>query len=353
MKRPSRPGSLRLGLLLYPGCMPAGLLATADLVRAVNRRAGRAVFELAWLGLNRKPIVTEDGLTLRPRHVLGEFPCDVCLLPGFWAEKEADVETMLGRQAELIEALRQAPTGQALWSYCVGVALAAAAGALDGKAATGTWWFQHLLQRRFARVRWRFPEPLVADRGAVTASGAQGYLPLMTQQLGQWVSPEVMRDVEQVLMLPRPPTAHPAFRPVELMELHSTALRRLLVYAQSVPASELSLTRAAEHCAVSPRTLCRQIEAHTGRSAGAWLRLVKLRQVSDALTTSLAPLKVIGEQLGYLNESSLHRAFKQTTGMTPVHYRQAFGNVKSPQPPRRPVHPLRNKHVSVSTTETP
>ncbi|MFP2957151.1 helix-turn-helix domain-containing protein [Myxococcus sp. 1LA] len=243
---------------------------------------------------------------------------------------------MLERQAELVTALRQAPAGQALGSYCVGVALAAAAGALDGKAATGTWWLQQLLQRRFGRVRWRFTEPLVGNRGAVTAAGAQGYLPLMTQQLGQWVSPDVMRDVEQVLMLPRPPTAHPAFRPVELMEQPSTALRRLLMYAQSLPASELSLARAAEHCAVSPRTLCRQIEAQTGLSAGAWLRLVKPRQVSDALTTSLAPLKVIGEQLGYPNESSLHRAFRQATGMTPVHYRQAFGNMRpSPTVSRR------------------
>ncbi|AGC48225.1 AraC family transcriptional regulator [Myxococcus stipitatus DSM 14675] len=324
----SRPRPRRLGLLLYPGCMPAGLLATADMVRAVNRRAGRGVCEVVWLGLTPQPIVTEDGLTLRPQQTLAESRCDVCLVPGFWTETEADLEVMLERQAKLIAALREGGVGQAVWGYCAGVALTAAAGLLDGKAATGTWWFQRFLQQRFRRVRWRFTEPLVSDRGAVTAAGAQGHWLLVTQQLAQWVSAEVMRDVEHVLMLPRPPTAHPAFRPVELMAQPSAELKKLLVHAQSIPASELSLGTVAEHCAVSPRTLRRRIEAHAGLPAGAWLRLVKLRQVSEALTTSLEPLKVIGEQLGYLNESSLHRAFKQVTGMTPVHYRQAFGNVK-------------------------
>lgn len=326
----SRQRPLSLGLLLYPGCMPAGLLTTSDLVRAVNRRSGRKVFEVTWLGLTLRPFVTEDGLTLRPQQALLESRCDVCLLPGFWTESAADIETMLERQSELIAALRQAREGRALWSYCAGVSLAAAAGLLDGRAATGTWWFQQTLQRRFGRVRWRFAEPLVSDRGAVTAAGAQGHLLLVTQQLAQRVGPEVMRDVEHGLMLPRPPASHPAFRPVELMGQQAPEVRRLLVYVQSIPASELSLDQAAEHLAMSPRTLSRRIEAHTGLSAGAWLRLVKLHQVSDALTTSMAPLKVIGEQLGYLNESSLHRAFRQVTGMTPVRYRQAFGGGSAP-----------------------
>lgn len=324
----SRPRARRIGLLLYPGCMPAGLLSTADLVRAVNRRSGREVFEVTWLGLTRRPLTTEDGLTLRPQQSLAESRCEVCLVPGFWTESEGDVEAMLERQTELIAALRQAPGAPALWSYCAGVALAAAAGFLDGKAATGTWWLQRALQRRFPRIRWRFSEPLVSDRGAVTAAGAQGHLLLVSEQLAQWIAPEVMRDVQHLLMLPRPPAAHPAFRPVELMAQPSPELRRLLVYAQSVPASQLSLAQAAKHCALSPRTLCRRIEASTGLSAGAWLRLVKLRQVSDALSTSTAPLKVIAEELGYLDENSLHRSFRKVTGMTPVRYRQLFGDVR-------------------------
>ncbi len=307
--------------------MPAGLLSTADLVHALNRRAGRTLFEVRWLGLTRHPITTPAGLSLRPEQLLGESACDVWLLPGFWTESAADVSTVLAREAALISALRHAPARQCLWSYCAGVALVAAAGRLDGRSATGTWWLQQLFESRFRRVRWRFSEALVEDRGVVTAAGPQGHLLLATGQLAAGLPAEVMRDVEQWLMLPRPALSHPAFRPVELMELRSPELRRLLVQVQALSADALDLSRAARLCAWSTRTLSRRVQEQTGLSAGAWLRLVKLRQVADALTTSSEPLKVIAEQLGYPDESSLHRTFRGVTGMTPSLYRQAFSKL--------------------------
>lgn len=327
---PARGRPRTIGLVLYPGCMPAGLLSTADLIHAVNRRAGRALFEVHWLGQSRRPISTPAGLRLRPDRLLAESACDVCLLPGFWTEAEADVSALLAREAPLVAALRNAPARQALWSYCAGVALVAAAGRLDGRDATGTWWLQRVFQARFPRVRWRFSEALVRDGGMVTAAGAQGHLILATEQLASGLPPEIMRDVEQWLVLPRPTALHPAFRPVELIELRSPELRRLLLHVQRTPAAALELSAAAKHCAWSTRTLSRRIQEQTGLSAAAWLRLSKLRQVADALTSSGEPLKVIAEQLGYPDESSLHRTFRGATGMTPAQYRQAFGKLTPP-----------------------
>ena len=53
---------LRLALLLYPGCMPAGLFATADLARAANLRAQRPVITTCWAGADLQPVPTS-----RPR----------------------------------------------------------------------------------------------------------------------------------------------------------------------------------------------------------------------------------------------------------------------------------------------
>ena len=314
-----------LGLVLYPGCMPAGLLATADLVRALNRRAGRPLFEVRWLGTTRAGVRTEEGLTLRPEALLGDVRCDTWLLPGFWAESAAELAGVLAREAPLVASLRRAPARQAVWSYCMGVALVAAAGRLDGREATGTWWFQHAFRARFPRVRWRFDEALVPDALAATAAGAQGHLPLATEVLTAGLPAELVRDVEGWLMVPRPAAAHPAFRPVELLQLRSPELRRLLVRAQAPGAEALDLPGAARHLAWSTRTLSRRVLEETGLSAAAWLRLARLRRVADALSLSGAPVKAIAEQLGYPDESSLHRTFRSVTGMTPARYRQAYG----------------------------
>jgi transcriptional regulator GlxA family with amidase domain len=94
-----------------------------------------------------------------------------------------------------------------------------------------------------------------------------------------------------------------------------------------VPATGLNLTIAADYLAVSTRTLSRRIEQHTHVSAGKWLRLVKLRQVADALVASTASIKTICVKAGFLDEASLMRFFKRVTGMTTSQYRQQYGRL--------------------------
>ena len=49
---------LRVALLLYPGCMPAGLFAAADMARAANLRAPASVMDICWAGVDRLPVPT-------------------------------------------------------------------------------------------------------------------------------------------------------------------------------------------------------------------------------------------------------------------------------------------------------
>jgi AraC-like DNA-binding protein len=88
----------------------------------------------------------------------------------------------------------------------------------------------------------------------------------------------------------------------------------------------LNLTAAAKYLSVSSRTLSRKIDQHAQVAAGEWLRLVKLRQVANALLSSGASVKTIGAEFGFGDEASLMRAFKKATGMTTSQYRQQYGH---------------------------
>jgi len=315
---------LRLGLLLYPQCMPAGLFAVADLVAAANLRAGRALFELCWLSLDGRPVACAHGQTLSPQAPLATAGVDAVLLPGLWTSAEADLLTFLQSRPDLIAALKCLPAGVALWSYCTGVALLAASGRLTGQPATATWWLAPLLERLFPQVQWHFDEPVVLGEQACTAAGASGHLPLILQQLAWRMDEAQLRELQEVLMLPQPRQRHAAFRSVELLTLQDPWLRRLLLWAQRTPAMDLNLQSAAAQMNNSPRSLCRHVQQGTGVAAGEWLRLIKLRQAAERLARGAEPVKTLSEALGFSGEAALHRMFKRATGLTPAAYRRMF-----------------------------
>ena len=320
----------RVGLVLYPGCMPAGLMAMTDLLKAVNVRMGRSRFEVVWLSVDRAAIYPSEGLRLRSDCDLDDDiaeALDVVVVPGFWAEPVAHVRAVVAAQIKLVSWLKGLPKSTQLWSYCMGVALIAAAGKLDKHRATTTWWFQETLSSQYPRVKWDFSAPLLQDGTLTTAASPNGYWAILEHHLARSVRPDVMRDVMQWMVLPRPASLHPAFRPVELLAQRDPELQSLLAYVQTVPASELDLAVAADYLALSARTLSRRVQASTGVSAGAWLRLVKLRQVSDALVVSKSSVKDVSHRLGFADEPTLHRAFKQATGLTTGQYRQKYTSV--------------------------
>lgn len=313
---------LHLGLVLYPGCMPAGLFAASDMARAGNLRSGRVQFLITWVAAELRSVPTWQGPGLQPQATLATAACDAWLVPGMWASSAQDLAP--SAQQPLTEALAALPRTAQLWSYCAGVPWVAEAGRLARKSATATWWLQGVLEARFPRVNWRFDEPLVRDGNVLTAAGPHGYLPLMLDALSRRLSAAELHDVQDLLMLPRPQARHSLFRAADLMAVRDPQLQSLLLFAQRTPAVGLSLQLAAAHLHVSVRTLCRQVQAGVGLPAGEWLRRIKLRQAAEALTRTASPVKHIADQLGYASETGLHRAFRSLTGETPAAFRRRY-----------------------------
>jgi transcriptional regulator GlxA family with amidase domain len=316
---------LRLALLLYEGCMPAGLFAAADLARAANLRTGRPLFEVQWVGLAAQPVPTWQGPALLPTASLDRTEADALLVPGLWLSSPAGLRGQLQPLQPLVQALAGLPRSTQLWSYCAGVLLLAASGRLDGQPATATWWLQSALEQEFPAVAWRFDEPLVAQGRYTTAAGANGHLPLMLHALSQRLPSAAVQDLQEVLMLPRPRTSHAAFAGVDLMSQDDPALRGALLWVQRQPAQGLTLASLAAAMHLSTRTLARRVHSRTGLSAAHWMRRIKLRQASEALCQTRHPLKRIAQDLGFASEAGLHRAFTQATGQTPLAYRMAHG----------------------------
>lgn len=319
--------ALRIGLLLFPGCMPAGLLAFADMLHAANRRTGLKLFETHFVAERSGPVDCAHGLKLTASHGLAELTLGAVLIPGFWAESSQQVEASLAGSAPLLAALAKLSKRCRIWSYCTGVCLAAACGRLDGQYATVTWWLADDLRKRYPRVRWKSEQNCVFNERIGTASGVNGYLPLAQALIEREVSATVFHDLNRLMVLPRPTQSHDAFQTLSLIQQPSQLLRRLHALVQELPAERITVRKLADKMGMTERTLARKVRDETGTAVATYARLIKLSQVGERLTLTSAAIKTISNELGFSSDSNLRRMFKEATGLTPVQYRQRFARL--------------------------
>lgn len=310
-----------IGLLLYPGCMPAGLFAAADLFHAANLRAGRPLFRLQWVALQPGEVPCAHGTRLHAEVGLADAGCKALLLPGFWAQQAGQLPTGLADNRELLRALRGLGRRVALWSYCTGVAFAAEVGRLDGQPATAAWWMAPWLAERYPKVDWQWQHACVVQPQQATAAGVHGYLPIVSAQVERWLSAEGWRDVARLMVLPRPRPAAPVFEGLAMTPEAPAWLRRLRAAVERLPANEATLDRLAHELGLSARTLARHVQAATGGPVGALVRRIKLHQAAERLLHADQSVGQVSAALGFSDESSFRRSFKAVTGVTPTAYR--------------------------------
>lgn len=325
MDLPHDTPPLRIGLLLYPGCMPAGLLAFADLLHAANVLAGRRLFETFYVAMEGGPVACAHGLHLQAKSQLATARLDALLVPGFWAESAAQVEAALAENSALAEAIARLGKAVMVWSYCTGVCLAAASRRLDRQPATITWWLGEAVRARFPNVDWQVERSSVFNARSASASGVNGYLPIAQSLIEQRLSLDAYRDLTRLMVLPRPGRTHAAFQAVSLVGQQGRLMQRLYQLAERTPATEATLARLAGELGTSERTLARKVGLAAAMPAASWVRRIKLNQVSERLIHTTAPASSISADLGFASDAGMRRMFKELTGMTTTQYRQAFG----------------------------
>ena len=124
------------------------------------------------------------------------------------------------------------------------------------------------LSRAHPEVDWQWQTPMVSSRRVATASGVHGYLPILAQALERRISPEAWRDVQRLMVLPRPQPAASVFDALQTLHGADPLLARLRRLVERTPAVETTLERLADQLACSPRTLARAGGRGGGHAGG-------------------------------------------------------------------------------------
>jgi LacI family transcriptional regulator len=136
---------------------------------------------------------------------------------------------------------------------------------------------------------------------------------LLRMREGQEVPPEVTLVPPDGISVRRSSGREPREDPV---------VARALDYLRGTAVEDIDFDELWEQLPASHRTVQRRFKAALGHSIRQEVRRLRVRKACDLLETTDLSLADVAVRTGYEHISSLCRAFKEETGVTPTGYRE-------------------------------
>ena len=227
----------------------------------------------------------------------------------------------------LTAALRRAvDRGATVAALCTGAFTVAAAGLLDGRAATTHWAYADDLATRFPRVTVDPDRIYVVDGPIATSAGASAAIDLCLHLIRRDHGADMANRVARRMVVPAHRSGGQsqfAHRPVTPPDA-GPGLAELLDWAGEHLDADLSVEALAARAAMSPRTFIRHFAAATGTTPAAWVREQRVRRAEELLERADATIAAVARRCGFGSVDTLRRHFRRVRGVGPEEYRTAF-----------------------------
>jgi transcriptional regulator GlxA family with amidase domain len=312
----------RVLVALVPPVDELDLVGPLQVFSAVNRLAGRALYQVEVATAGRAPDVPGEGgvLTFLARQRLADVKgaCDSVLLVCGLASRSA-------RDAALSAWLRAtAPRVRRLGAVCVGAFLLAEAGLLDGRRATAHWKFGRELARRHPRVRVEHDPLWVKDGSIYTSAGSSAGIDLalawVEEDCGAALAHEAAREL--VLFLRRPGGQPQVSVSLASQASDMTAMRELQVWIAEHLQSRLAVEDLAGRVAMSVRNFERVFLREVGTTPSHYVLRARVEAARRQLERTDLGLKEVARAAGFGSVDVMRRAFVRLLGVTPRGYRE-------------------------------
>jgi AraC family transcriptional activator FtrA len=227
----------------------------------------------------------------------------------------------------LLQALRRAHArGARLLSICSGAFVLAAAGLLDGRAATTHWRYAQRFQAMHPRVQLR-PDVLYVDHGDVitsagSAAGIDACLHLVRKDHGAEAANLVARTM---VTPPQREGSQAQFVPRPVPREEAQGLAPVMDWARAHLARDIRVQELARKAGMSERSFLRHFRQQAGMRPKEWLRRQRVLAAQDLLEKSAGGLEDVAGRVGFGSAEAMRQAFRAVVGAPPSRFRAMFG----------------------------
>jgi transcriptional regulator GlxA family with amidase domain len=282
------------------------------------------------VAIDRAPIRFANGVSLDPMKVVGEDDQpNLVVVPGL----DVDVPASLELNRHWVKWIRHwHDRGSVVASSCTGAFLVAEAGILDGRQATTHWVAKDLFLARYPKVELAIERIVVDEGDVITSGGATTAFNLVLYLVSRFGTPDRARVLAKMLLLD---SGRDSQLPFAMVGLHRQHADRMVHDAQSAIQQKLinplTVAAVADFVGVSTRTLNRRFQTAIGISPRSYIEQVRVESAKRLLEQTTRTVDLIRSDLGFLDPTAFHRAFKRVAGVSPSEYRRRFG-LREPTP---------------------
>jgi transcriptional regulator GlxA family with amidase domain len=310
-----------VGVLVLPGSRAFDLAVIGEVWGVDRTDSGIGPFELRLCSPGKVTTgIHPFGQVVATHGLSGLRGCDL-VLAGGRIDPHAEVP------ASAVQALRRAHRdGVTVAALCSGAFTLAAAGLLDGHAATTHWRHLDELEAVAPATRVR-RDVLFADEGAVlTSAGVVGGLDLCLHLVRRDHGADVAAALARRLVMP------PAREGGQRQYVDSplpprpsrTGLASTMDWAMGRLGDSIGVDDLVGHAGMSARTFHREFTAATGVTPGRWLRGQRVRYAQRLLEATELPVERVAQRSGLGTAANLRRRLHAELGVGPDSYRRTF-----------------------------
>ena len=310
------PGAHRVDIVIYPG------------FKALEAIGPMSVFEYANVHLRAKGLA--DGYALRVVAAQRGLVRSDTLMALEATHTLADVEQDTGCTVLLVDWVgRVAPQVARTIALCSGSFFLAEAGLLNCRRAATHWSVAQELQRRHPEVRVDADAIYVREGPYWTSAGVTAGIDLalavVEQDFGHALALEVARDL--VMYLKRPGGQSQFSVQLASQAVQHSGVRLVQKWVLAHLDQPMPQALLAEKAAMSERHFRRVFQQETGSTPSAFVENARLEGAKQLLETrGDLPLKTVAAKVGLGSEQALRHLFQKKLGITPVAYRERFGD---------------------------
>ncbi|MGW2437526.1 GlxA family transcriptional regulator [Streptomyces goshikiensis] len=322
------PATRRVVIAVFPDVDLLDVTGPAEVFALANRETGgTAGYRVQLAGRTGGAVATSAGVRLVADLSFAEVGgvLDTLLVPGAVDMHPGGPVARIDR--DVVEWVkRAAPQARRVASVCAGAHLLAAAGLLDGRAATTHWSTAAQLAADHPAVTVD-PDPIFVRSGKVwTGAGISACmdlaLALVAEDLGEEVALAVARQL--VMYLKRQGGQSQFSVPLSRPPASRRDIDELRMFIADHLDGDLSAAALAGRMCLSERHFARVFRQETGTSPASYVEAARVEAARRLLESTDQALDEVAAGCGFGSLETLHRALRKQIGTSPAAYRRRF-----------------------------